>query len=136
MTAEEMLPSRVRDHRLKTGITRTREFERKGIACFAANVGLKRGHDCLYCSSGAVLRTHPAFRELGENPFHHGYSIVDPSTPERVARDAARELPPSTATCPPRMPVEHCKSNIQSSTSNPQWPSKAAATVSMVLLGH
>ena len=90
MTAEEMLPSRVRDHRLKTGITRTREFERKGIACFAANVGLKRGHDCLYCSSGAVLRTHPAFRELGENPFHHGYSIVDPSTPERVARDAAR----------------------------------------------
>ncbi len=75
---------------LKAGITRTREFERKRLACFAVNCGLKCGHDCLYCSSGAVLRTHPAFRQFGENPFGHGYCIVDPSTPERVARDAAR----------------------------------------------
>ena len=75
---------------LRTGITRSREFERKHLACFAANCGLKCGHGCLYCSSGAVLRTHPAFRQLGENPFGHGYCIVDPTTPERVARDAAR----------------------------------------------
>jgi len=82
----------MRDHecRLKTGITRTPEFERKRLACFAVNCGLKCGHDCLYCSSGAVLRTHLAFRQLGENPFSHGYAIVDPTTPERVARDAAR----------------------------------------------
>jgi len=81
---------RYHEYRLKTGITRTREFERKGLACFAVNCGLKCGHDCLYCSSGAVLRTHPAFRQLGENPFGHGYCIADPNTPERVARDAAR----------------------------------------------
>jgi DNA repair photolyase len=37
-----------------------------------------------------VCRTHPAFRELGENPFGHGYSIFDPATPERVAHDAQR----------------------------------------------
>ncbi len=76
--------------RLKTGITRTREFERKRLACFAVNCGLKCGHDCLYCSTGAVLRTHPSFKAVSENPFGHGYCILDPSTPERVARDAAR----------------------------------------------
>jgi len=75
---------------LNTGITRTREFERKGLATHAGNVGLKCGHDCLYCSTGAVLRMHPAFRRLGESPFGHGCAIVDPTTPERVARDAAR----------------------------------------------
>lgn len=74
----------------KTGMTRTREFERKGLACFGVNIGLKCGHDCLYCSTGAVLRTHPAFREIGESPFGRGYCIVDPRSPERVARDAAR----------------------------------------------
>ncbi|MBL7223189.1 MAG: DNA photolyase [Candidatus Brocadiae bacterium] len=78
----------------KAGISRSREFERKGLASFAVNVGLKCGHDCLYCSTGAVLRTHPAFRELGESPFEHGYCIVDPSTPERVARDAQRTMQP------------------------------------------
>ncbi|MBM4030179.1 MAG: DNA photolyase [Planctomycetes bacterium] len=78
------------EYRLKTGITRTLEFARKLLAWFAVNVGLRCGHNCLYCSTGAVLRTHPCFRALGESPFGHGYCIVDPSTPERVARDAAR----------------------------------------------
>ncbi len=60
------------------------------LAWFAVNVGLKCGHGCLYCSTGAVLRTHTCFRALGESPFARGYCIVDPTTPERVARDAAR----------------------------------------------
>lgn len=77
-------------YRLKTGITRSKEFERKGLATHAVNCGLKCGHDCLYCSTGAMLRCHVAFKELGEDPFGHGYSIVDPDTPERVARDAKR----------------------------------------------
>jgi len=80
----------VHEYERKTGITRSPEFERKGLASFAVNVGLKCGHDCLYCSTGAVLRCHKAFKELGENPFGHGYAIVDPTTPDRVARDAAR----------------------------------------------
>jgi len=33
---------------------------------------------------------HRAFPHCGENPFGFGYAIVDPSTPERVARDAER----------------------------------------------
>ena len=41
---------------LKTGITRTREFEKKGLASYAVNCGVKCGHGCRYCSTGAMLR--------------------------------------------------------------------------------
>jgi len=33
---------------------------------------------------------HRSFVQAGENPFAQGYAIVDPDTPERVARDAER----------------------------------------------
>jgi DNA repair photolyase len=75
---------------LQTGISRTPEFEKKGLACFGVNVGTKCCHDCQYCSTGAVLRMHPSFKACGENPFGFGYSIVDPDTPVRVARDAKK----------------------------------------------
>jgi DNA repair photolyase len=81
---------RIHTTTLKTGINRTPEFEKKGLALFAVNVGTKCGHGCTYCSTGALLRMHPSFKAVGENPFGHGYSIVDPDTPERVARDAKR----------------------------------------------
>jgi DNA repair photolyase len=74
---------------LSAGISRTKEFEKKGLAQFAINVGTKCGQGCLYCSTGAMLRMHPSFRDVGENPFEYGYAIVDPGTPERVAWDAA-----------------------------------------------
>jgi len=77
-------------YQLKSGISRTAEFEKKGLALFAANDGVKCGHDCLYCSTGAMLRMHPAFKKFGEDPFGHGYAIVDPNTPERIAKDARR----------------------------------------------
>jgi DNA repair photolyase len=82
----------IRVHRweLKAGITCTPEFEKKGLATHAVNVGTKCGHGCLYCSTGAVLRTHKSFRACGENPFGVGYAIVDPQVPERVARGAKR----------------------------------------------
>ena len=75
---------------LTTGIARTKEFEKKGLAAFSVNVGTKCGHDCSYCSTGAMLRMHKSFRQAGEDPFGGGYAIVDPSTPERVAADAKR----------------------------------------------
>jgi len=81
---------RVYEYALKTGITRTKEFERKRLATHAVNVGTKCGHGCTYCSTGAMLRMHSSFRSLGLNPFGNGYAIVDPTTPERVARDARR----------------------------------------------
>ena len=75
---------------LKTGISRTPEFEKKGLASYAVNVGTKCGHQCLYCSTGAVLRTHRSFADCAKNPFEFGYAIVDPGTPDRVANDARR----------------------------------------------
>jgi DNA repair photolyase len=73
---------------LKSGINRSDEFGKKKLAPFAVNPGIKCGHDCLYCSTGAMLRMHPAFKTCGENPFGNKYSICDPSAPERVATDA------------------------------------------------
>jgi len=78
------------EYPLKTGITRTREFERKKLATHAVNVGIRCGHECTYCSTPSLLRMHPAFKALGLKPFDRGYAIVDPATPERVALDAQR----------------------------------------------
>ena len=87
---DDVRKPRIHHTALKVGITRTPEFEKKRLASFSVNVGTKCGHDCLYCSTGAVLRCHPSFKQAGENPFGHGYAIVDPNTPDRIARDAER----------------------------------------------
>ncbi len=81
---------RIFEYPLTTGITRTKEFERKRLATHAVNVGVRCGHECTYCSTPSLLRMHPAFKALGLNPFDRGYAIMDPTTPERVARDAQR----------------------------------------------
>jgi DNA repair photolyase len=75
---------------LGTGISPAPEFAKKGLAEFSVNVGTKCGHDCLYCSTGSILRMHKSFKEADESPFGLGYAIVDPSTPERVAADAKK----------------------------------------------
>jgi DNA repair photolyase len=74
----------------RIGITKTPEFGKKGLAQYAVNVGTRCGHQCLYCSSNTILRCHRSFKDFGVNPFAFGYAIVDPKTPERVARDADR----------------------------------------------
>ena len=74
----------------KAGISKTLEFEKKGLAQYAVNIGTRCGHDCTYCSSPALLRMHPSFKEHCLSPFERGYAIVDPITPERVKRDAVR----------------------------------------------
>lgn len=83
-------PTRVHSEQMKSGIARSPEFARKRLAGFGINCAIKCDHDCAYCSTGAVLRMHPLFRKCGENPFGFGYAIIDPSTPDRIARDAAR----------------------------------------------
>jgi DNA repair photolyase len=75
---------------MKSGIKANPEFAKKGLASYSVNVGLKCGHDCTYCSSGALLRCHKAFKDLGQSPFAGGYSIIDPDIPERIAKDAQR----------------------------------------------
>ena len=78
----------ISEHPMKAGITRTPEFERKGLATHAVNTGIICGHQCAYCSSPSLFRTHPVFRQIGKSPFGTGYCIFDSTTPDRVARDA------------------------------------------------
>ena len=73
-----------------SGIRSSKEFAKKGLAQYAVNVGLRCGHDCTYCSSRATLRRHAVFKELGQNAFGTGYSIVDPDIADKVAEDARR----------------------------------------------
>jgi DNA repair photolyase len=84
-------PIRIHEYTLKTGIQKTPEFAKKKLANYAVNVGVKCGHGCTYCSSGALLRRHPAFKATGESPFDSGYAIIDPHTPERVVVDACHQ---------------------------------------------
>lgn len=77
--------------KLKNGISRTPEFAKKRLAEYAVNIGLKCGHGCTYCSTGAMLRVHPAFKALQVSPFDNGYAIVDRNTPKRVALDAQQK---------------------------------------------
>jgi hypothetical protein len=57
---------------LADGIRPSPEFHKKGLADYAVNVGLRCGHDCTYCSSRAMLRTHSVFQETGRNAFDTG----------------------------------------------------------------
>ena len=82
--------TRVNQCTLRSGITRTLEFEKKKLAAFAVNCGIACGHECAYCSTKALLRMHKGFTGCGESPFGSGFAIVDPDTPDRVARDAKR----------------------------------------------
>lgn len=74
----------------KSGIVRSLAFAEKQLAQYAVNVGTRCGHGCQYCSSPTLLRMHPSFKKIGESPFASGYAIVDPDTPQRVAKDAQK----------------------------------------------
>ncbi len=74
----------------KTGIQATPGFAEKRLAQFAVNPGIKCGHGCLYCSSKATTRLHHSYKDVGRSPFGEGYSIIDPTTPDRVRADARR----------------------------------------------
>ncbi len=78
----------VYDCSLTCGITRTKEFEKKGLAQYAVNVGIRCGHQCTYCSTPALVRMHRAFKCIGKSAFSQGYAIVDPAVVDRVKHDA------------------------------------------------
>lgn len=75
---------------MKAGITKTPEFEKKGLAGFAINVGTKCDNDCMYCSTGSILWRHQSFKDAGKDPLGFGYAIIDTEKPDKVAADAKR----------------------------------------------
>ena len=84
LTSGLALPLNVYERPRTGGIERTKEFEKKGLATYAVNVGLGCGHGCYYCSSPSLRRTHPEFQRLELSPYTTGIAIVDPKTPERL----------------------------------------------------
>lgn len=74
----------------KTGIKRSTEFERKGLAKYTVNPGVRCGHNCLYCSSPSLLWGHPAFREFGISSFEQGHALVDPEIWRLIEEDASK----------------------------------------------
>lgn len=74
----------VYEYQMKTHIQRSEEFDKKGLATHGVNVGLKCGHACTYCSTGAIVRTHAFFKSIPESAFDNGYAVVDPAIIDRV----------------------------------------------------
>ena len=64
---------------LGDGINESPEFEKKGLAEFAVNVGLHCGHDYTYCSSRAMLRRRTAFNEVGKSLFPPATPLLTPT---------------------------------------------------------
>ena len=73
---------------MNKGITETPKFAEKGLATHAINTGVKCDNNCLYCSTGAMLRMHPAFKEHGLDAFSVGYAVIDKGKPAKVLKDA------------------------------------------------
>jgi DNA repair photolyase len=78
----------VRKWTMQTGIKATAEFEKKGLASFAVNPGLRCSHDCSYCSQRGMTFRHKFFKQTGLAPSQRGYAIIDPDAVARVAHDA------------------------------------------------
>jgi len=111
------------------GITRTPEFEKKGLAGFAINVGTKCDNDCMYCSTGAMLRMHKSFKQFKRDPFGFGYAIVDKDKPAKVAKNAVSikkrgliELCTTTdAWCPSARKYDLGRKCLEAVLNEPDW---------------
>ena len=84
----------------KITITRSPEFEKKGLATHALNVGVLCGHGCLYCSTPAMMRMQTnLFTSIGGSAFaafEQGEAIVDPTTANRLSHELATLQPTDT----------------------------------------
>ncbi len=87
MTEGVREPLNIYKHALEGGIQASPEFEKKGLATHAVNVGLGCGHQCTYCSSPSLRCRHPAYGKLQINPYDRGYAVIDTKTAERILKD-------------------------------------------------
>jgi len=84
MTEGLRIPLNVYERPRGTGIQATPEFAKKKLCNYAINVGMTCGHQCTYCSSPSLRRTHPDFQAIGQTAFQRGFAIVDPNTSDRI----------------------------------------------------
>jgi hypothetical protein len=62
--------------RMKRGLGRSPEFQRKGLGTHTGNVGLRCDVDCIYCSTPSLDRTHPVFKAIGQSAFTRGLVVI------------------------------------------------------------
>ena len=65
-------------------LSKSAEFERKGLGTHTAECGLKCDMACEYCSVAASYRTHPAFKIIGKTAFAPGFAVIDPDAPDKL----------------------------------------------------
>lgn len=85
-------PINVYEYPRKDGIKKNPEFSKKGLCNYSAGIGVRCGHQCGYCSSDPMMRTHKAFIFIGLSSFVRGFAIVDPDSPERIKRQIPKNL--------------------------------------------
>jgi DNA repair photolyase len=117
---------RIEKETRKCGITRT-GHEEKGLCQYACNTGFLCGHFCTYCSTPSILRMR--IKMLGYDPFEKNLCIVDPTTPERLAYDAAHKrkrglielCPLVDAWAPEAQKYDLGRACLQAILSQPGW---------------
>jgi len=77
---------------LGNGVKRAKKFEKKKLATYSFNVGLACGHQCTYCSTPTMNRTHPGLVVLGFSSDDLGYATVDKDSVARMKGDLPRNL--------------------------------------------
>ncbi len=87
MTEGVREPLNIYEHALEGGIKASPEFEKKGLATHAVNVGLGCGHQCTYCSSPSMRCRFTDYGELQLNAYDRGFAVIDPKTAERILKD-------------------------------------------------
>lgn len=77
-------PLNVYEFKRGDGVKENKEFEKKKLCTHSVSVGLSCGHQCTYCSSPSVLRTHAAYQTIQQTAFCRGNAIVDPKREKEI----------------------------------------------------
>ena len=85
-------PINVYERARMDGVKRNPEFAKKGLCNYSVGVGIICGHQCTYCSSPALLRTHGVFQEIGQSAYQRGFAIIDPNSAQRIKDNLPKGL--------------------------------------------
>ena len=85
-------PINVYERRRKDGVKQNPEFAKKELCNYSVGVGIICGHQCTYCSTPSLLRTHGVFKEIGQTAFQRGFAIIDPNSAQRIKDNLPKGL--------------------------------------------
>lgn len=86
------LPINVYERPRKDGVKPNPEFAKKGLCNYSAGIGLMCGHQCAYCSTPALVRTHSVFGDIKVTSFNRGFAIIDQNSHKRIKNNIPKNL--------------------------------------------